>query len=130
MANVKLHIKEQPVLELLQPYLTGRRMYVDFDDFIRQAPIEPSRHPEIMDWKVHETFEERNEVVMRLTMGVRLYKNGALERDAYRSFSQYLYAPLLDDLNAIEGLILDGNSRQALAHLDALKAHLCGMSYG
>lgn len=131
MGNVKLHMKEQPMLELLQAIPTGRHMYPrDFQQRMLGMPMEPSKGPEVVDWYFQERADLKQEIAFQTTIAVRLLDSPDSPRQAVKMFSQYFYSPLLNDLNAIETHLINGESDQALRHLDALRAHLCGQIYG
>lgn len=131
MGNVKLYMKEQPMLELLQAVPTGRTMHPrDFQERMRMAPLEPSTGPEVVDWYLQERLDIKREIAFQTTIAVRLLESPDSPRQAVKMFSQHFYSPLLNDLNAIETHLINGESDQALRHLDALRAHLCGQIYG
>jgi len=131
MPNIKLHMKEQPMLELLQHIPTGRHMYPrDFHERMMGMPVEPSRGPEITDWYFSERIGPKPEICFQTTIAVRLLDSPDSPRQTAKMFSQYFYSPLLNDLNAIETHLINGDTSLALQHLDALRAHLCGQVYG
>lgn len=145
---VKLHAKENPIVKKLEALDTGRR-YADEQDFYHNRPLRPTKEPEIASWAMHHEMNvatTRPEIAYRITLAVVMPQSefdiSAMNNSnhhihghyyalpAAQKFSQYLYSPILNDLNEITHLIESGQSHQAVCHLDALKAFLCGEIYG
>lgn len=137
MPIVKLNIKERPLDTLITSYATGR----NFDSYMLETgylnrPLLPFGDVEISKLNVyHDTFKTVPELAFELSLGIRFPATSHQTHEermqtVLNSYSQFLYSPLLDDLNTIKRHIQQGNTALASAHLESLQAFLCGEIYG
>jgi hypothetical protein len=146
--NIQPKFKPTYITEMFHRHFTGRKIRVDnpelhygskeFEDPYWNRPLEPTKGLEVVDTKMwHETIKDEIAFEARLAYVGHLNPHHPdprhleyFEREMVRNIAQALYAPLLDDLSAIEHLAMENNREGVIMYLQALKGRIVGASYG